>query len=164
MHIIGQDILNIEGRPAIIVHQVNCQGKMGAGLAKQIADRYPHAKEVYELECSGVRTPDNLLGDIASAKIYDDLWIVGLFAQLNYGREPGKCYTNYFSLVQSIGRLQGMRGDPRCAFYNFPVYVPYGMGAGLAGGDWSKIIKILDVFLDDATICKLPGIVRPGRG
>jgi len=153
MNIIEQDILNVSS--GIICHQVNCRGKMGAGLAKQIADRYPQAKSSYELECR-IRTPENLLGDIATAKIYDDLWVVGLFAQLDYGREPGKCYTGYFSLVQSLVRLQAMRGNPRCAFHNFPVYIPYGMGAGLAGGDWKKIEKILEVFIEDAVLCRRP--------
>ena len=34
-----------------ICHQVNCKGVMGAGLAKQIADKYPLVKERYLEMC-----------------------------------------------------------------------------------------------------------------
>ena len=37
MRIVDGDILDIE--KGIIVHQVNCQGVMGAGLAKQIKSK-----------------------------------------------------------------------------------------------------------------------------
>ena len=35
----------------IICHQVNCQGVMGSGLAKQIRERYPIVYEEYKKWC-----------------------------------------------------------------------------------------------------------------
>ena len=35
----------------IIVQQVNCRGVMGAGLAKQIATRYPDVLAMYKKYC-----------------------------------------------------------------------------------------------------------------
>lgn len=32
----------------IICHQVNCQGKMGSGVAKQVREKYPHVYEEYK--------------------------------------------------------------------------------------------------------------------
>ena len=31
-----------------ICHQVNCQGRMGSGIAKQIKKRWPRVYEVYQ--------------------------------------------------------------------------------------------------------------------
>ena len=43
--IIEGNILNAE--EDIICHQVNCRGKMGSGLAKQIRDKYPDVYKEY---------------------------------------------------------------------------------------------------------------------
>jgi len=46
MKIINRDLLTIES--GIIAHQVNCQGKMGAGLALKIRKKYPQVYEYYK--------------------------------------------------------------------------------------------------------------------
>ena len=45
MKVIKGDLL--KAKEDIIIHQVNCQGAYGAGLAKQIANKYPKAKKEY---------------------------------------------------------------------------------------------------------------------
>lgn len=35
-----------------ICHQVNCQGKMGSGVARQIREKYPTVYQWYKVKCS----------------------------------------------------------------------------------------------------------------
>ena len=44
----------------IIVHQVNCYGVMGSGIAKQVKERYPDVYDIYKSLCNNV-VPEVLL-------------------------------------------------------------------------------------------------------
>ena len=46
----------------IIVHQVNCQGVMSAGIAKQIKIKYPKSYREYVNYCKS-KIPISLMGD-----------------------------------------------------------------------------------------------------
>lgn len=60
-----------------IGHGVNCQGAMGAGIAKVFREKYPDMYEVYKKICSN----DLLLpGGIMPWKV-DDLWIYNIASQ-----------------------------------------------------------------------------------
>ena len=49
MDVVSGNLLEIE--EGIICHQVNCQGVMGAGVAKTIASRYPQVLSAYRELC-----------------------------------------------------------------------------------------------------------------
>ena len=36
-----------DSKETLIVHQVNCVGRMGSGVAKQVSDTYPHVVKEY---------------------------------------------------------------------------------------------------------------------
>ena len=59
--VIQGDILRSDAD--IIVQQVNCQGVMGAGLAKQIASQYPEVLSPYKKMCN-TRDTQDLLGKV----------------------------------------------------------------------------------------------------
>ena len=73
----------------LIAHQVNCKGVMGAGLAKQIRDKYPMVYEKYKDHCQR----GALLGDYIGCDTPDHHYIMNIFAQDGYGRD--KRYTDY---------------------------------------------------------------------
>jgi len=52
----------------INVQQVNCKGKMGSGLAKQIRSKYPFVYEEYK-RLYNLRSPQYLLGSAQFAKV-----------------------------------------------------------------------------------------------
>ena len=81
----------------IICHQVNCQGAMNSGVAKQVRNRYPDVYDAYKSICKE-KTPKELLGYAQPVWLKNDLTIVNLFAQDQYGYD-GKCYTDYCSLI-----------------------------------------------------------------
>lgn len=133
----------------IICHQVNCQGVMGAGLAKQIRQRWPQAYEDYIKFC-GHSSPYDKLGEVRLTEVTLGKYIAHIFAQLNYGRR-NLCYTDYDALNCGFEYLAKFQHDTgvRVAF-------PYGIGCGLAGGDWNVVkSKIEAYFGNDYADCEI---------
>lgn len=141
----------IEG---IICHQVNCQGVMGAGLAKQIRAKFPNAYTDYmEAHRKGRLVLGNVIFSIESAT--PPLYIANLCGQNMYGREKGRVYTNYASVRKCLTTVATSRE------YNFtksqiylPIYIPFNMGCSLAGGNWPTILEIIKETIPDAIIAK----------
>ena len=127
----------------IIFHQANCFSTFGAGLAKQIKEKYPAA---FEADKSSPLSPEEKLGKYTSAIVQKgnkDFKIANLYGQFRYGRDQQ--YTNYKALYSALtsflkdeGSLEGLK-----------LGVPFGLGAGLAGGDWLEVKRILEVACHD---------------
>ena len=125
----------------IIVHQCNCFGKMGAGIAKQIALKYP---EVAQLESNFCKTPKYAFGKNCIANTNDKRVVINMHSQFRYGTE--KRQTNYQAFERCLHLL---------STYYLPhqsptavVGLPYNIGCGLAGGDWNTILPIIERFAD----------------
>lgn len=144
MKIIKGNILDI--KEGIICHQVNCMGVAGAGLAKQIRDKYPQWYNEYQSDAWGWQYKG--LGNISTFEVSEspELIIVNMFAQLRYGRT--KQHTDYNALRQCLEAVRMFYGDRK-------VYLPYGVGAGLGGGLWQVISGIIEDVLPSAIIVEL---------
>lgn len=118
----------------IICHQVNCRAAMGAGLARQIRDKWPVVFDEYVKVCSPKK-----LGDFQVVRVAPHLYVANLFGQDGYGRD--KRYTNYAALTAALFRA--MKENPRATFR-----IPYGLGCGLAGGDWETVLDIIKEISD----------------
>ena len=127
--IITADLLTAPGN---IGHQVNCRGVMGAGLAKAVRTRYPEAFRAYHEFCQSRPAPE-LLGMIQPVRLSPDRIIFNLFGQLNYGL--GKTHTDYDALRTIAQKLMDR---------DITIHLPYGMGCGLAGGDWTIVSQIFE--------------------
>jgi len=143
--VVKRDILTMNCD--VIAHQVNCRGFMGAGLAKQIRDKYPTVYTRYKKYC-----PDaSLLGKIQVLKT-NKVYIANLFAQVDIG--TNSCHTNYNALEKCFRTLCKYMVQNNL----HSVAIPYGIGCGLAGGDWKIVSKIIkDVFAGESLalfICK----------
>ena len=146
IEIIG-DITNVKS--GIILHQVNCKGKMNSGVAKAIREKWPVVFEKYKAACGNVSSVD-LLGCIQPVKIDDDLTVINMFSQLNYGYD-GSQYTDYGALEQCLGKVQLWRQN------NYPgkeIHHPM-IGAGLGGGDWDTIKSLICTQLGETILWKL---------
>ena len=146
-HVIG-DITTAES--GIIIHQVNCQGVMGSGVARAIRDKFPIVWEKYKERCddntdAGIPTAA-LLGYAQLVQVSDKLWVCNLFSQNHYGRD-GRRYTSYDAIDAGLAHLGHqvsqlkMTGD---------IHHPL-LGAGLGGGNWDVIRTIITYRLGEDT-------------
>ena len=130
-----------------ICHQVNCRGRMGSGIAKQIRERFPEVYRVYRERYDDalrvLRSPDQMLGSTDIVQIPDsNQHVVNMYSQRSYGYD-GKCYTSYkaFRFI-----LQELKKDiPTECTIGFPK----GIGCGLGGGNWKTISAMIEEILGD---------------
>ena len=135
----------------IICHQVNCQGKMGRGIALEIRNKYPIVYDKYiELYNKYKLQPYKLLGSYQLVKVNNDRWVANIFGQNYYGLD--KRYTDYNALVSGLSAL--------FIRTNEDIAIPYKMGCRNGGADWDKLMQILEIlasdFKHDVIIYKLP--------
>lgn len=142
MNIVKMDLLTI--KRGIIAHQVNCLGVMGAGIALQIKRAYPKMYSHYKNYCNQV---SDKLGTIFLYNHSENLRVANLFAQENI---RGPVDTDYAALEQCFDMLASYAQEE-----GLPVYLPYGIGCGLAGGDWKIVSKLIEKYLPNCTICQL---------
>lgn len=127
----------------IICHQVNCMGKMGAGIALRIRQKWPI---VYQGYMHAYRNQQLILGAaILSEIIPTQLYVANLCGQYHYGR--GKKYTDYPAVRACLLKVAEVSNNLK-----LPVYIPYGMGCSLAGGDWNVVLSIIEQSFQNATI------------
>ncbi len=155
------NILNAETQ--FICHQVNYQGKMSAGLAKQIKDKWPEIFESYLLFIK-----NNSWEVISETGSYDKCLtqdkskvVLSIFGQKYYGRD--KDYTIYDILEKSFKRIKNdIRVFNHVQNKDFSLGIPYKFGSGLSGGDWNIVYKIIqDIFENSevkVVIYKLEGV------
>lgn len=136
----------------IIAHGCNCFCVMGAGIAKQIALKYPEAATVDKL---------TVRGDIGKLGLYsagfskkDEKIIFNLYTQYSYG--GGGRQVNYTAIKDCFELLHQAVNDLN-TINNYPhkVGIPR-IGAGLGGGDWNQIEKIIqEVYPSDIYVYSL---------
>lgn len=139
----------------VILHQVNCQGVMGSGVAKQVREKYPKVYYNYKMLCdaTSAKKKNSLLGAAQCVPADDGKFIVNLFAQENYGYD-GKCYTDYAALRRC---LKAVADYP--IFDDCTIAIPYLMGCHRGGGDWNKVYEMIEEVLGDynVLICEYNG-------
>ena len=128
-----------------ICHQVNCKGVMGAGLAKQIKDKWPQVYYDYRTEC--IYNPvEELMGGILISRLNDNVKIVHMFAQNEYG--INKRQTDYEAFESCLNKIATSISNKDYTTIRFP----YGIGCGLAGGDWSIIQNLIQKVLGEYNV------------
>lgn len=131
----------------VIVHQVNGQGVMGSGVAKQVKDRYPRVFEKYKYAC------ENDLLKLGSCQVVavDETktkFIANLCGQWNFGSD-GKRYTSYDAIYSALEKLADY-----CVKKNIKnVAFPYKMSSNRGGASWDVIFSMIkDVFTNNNDI------------
>ena len=130
-----------------ICHQVNCRGVMGAGIAKQIRERWPTVYYHYMYRCTDFGT-SSLLGTIDDVPLVNDplnRHVINMYAQDSY-RHPGSGrsrYTDYEAFVRALEKIK--MTVPEGSTIGFPK----GIGSGLAGGSWAIISNMIEVILGE---------------
>ena len=136
----GMDLLNATTK--YIAHQCNCTTTNNAsGIAKSIFDKYPYS-EIYTK-----RTQEDKPGTI---QIFGDgtpdkRFIINMFGQVNPGKpstpkSPSDGYNirelYFIRCLKEILKIKDLES----------IGFPYGIGCGLAGGDWKIYYALLEMF------------------
>lgn len=127
----------------VIVHGCNCFHIMGAGIAKKIKEVFP---EAYRADLQTIYASRYKLGQYSSAtvRLFNDKYLTIVNAYTQYLYYPLKKNVDY-NAIRSCIKL--IKRD----FSGKKIGIPK-IGAGLAGGDWSIISKIIDKELKEENI------------
>lgn len=159
-------IKNIDGnifdsKANFIVHQVNCQGVMGSGVALQVAERFPHVEREYlkylrhckknkidplgtaqyvPTEVWAIGLVDTMKNHYVDAYDKEYQYIVNLFGQNNYGM--GVQQTDLKAMKNAFVDI-----CEKAKSINATVAVPYRIGSFRGGANWTDVERIIkDVF------------------
>lgn len=145
LRIVTGDLL--EGGFDAIVHQANCFRRMRSGVAKAITDMYPEVRTVdtdFPTEEGEPRLGHCSLAFVEHSITGKPLVVGNLYGQLYYGHGYDRVYTVYdklkSALIQFVGSLKTVYPDKE----KMKIGIPYGMGCGLAGGDWQIVYGIIE--------------------
>jgi O-acetyl-ADP-ribose deacetylase (regulator of RNase III) len=132
----------------IICHQVNCQGKMGSGVAKRIRNAYPIVYTNYMKKCED-EAPSYNLGTIQLVPLYEKYAENGFnpqccnfFSQFEYGYD-GKRYTSYDAFWNCLHLIKQV--VPKGKKIGFPARI----GCGLGGANWNIISHMIAEVLSE---------------
>lgn len=143
--IIEKDITDIIS--GVIIHQCNCQGVMGSGVARAISSKWPIVKSAYIAHCSG-KTPSELLGTFCDVEVDKNIVVVNCLSQLDYGYD-GRRYTDYNAMRKVMIEVYEKYFETGKNFY-----APYLIGCGLGGGDWDDVSRIMMSICPDIIFCR----------
>ncbi|MGB3212164.1 MAG: macro domain-containing protein [Desulforhopalus sp.] len=131
--------LAVKGRFDIIVHGCNCFCTMEAGVARAIQDEFP---EAYAADLVTIKGDRNKLGDFSFATVKrggHEITIVNGYTQFHFHGES--VLVDYDAVQKLFCKVKQHYSGKRIGYPK--------IGAGLAGGDWEKISRIIDRELRD---------------
>lgn len=144
-------------KEGVIAHQVNCKGVMGAGIAKQIREKFPTVFDEYKTFCDeNNNNKDLLLGKAQLIQTNkDDIYVCNLFGQNTYNVKTKQ--TNYLALNLALYKMLKQMEDLDIK----NVAIPHKIGCDLGGGDWVIVKNMIEeVFKEhpiiNCYICELP--------
>ena len=135
----------------IIIHQVNCEGVMGGGVARQLALQYPDLEEIYkrhcDLTCNNYNKLKGTIFTVTTADVEKEYkTICNIFSQ------ESNFNTDYEALKKCLEKVKKY-----AKYHCKSIAIPYKIGCGIANGDWDIVLDIiLEVFGDyDITLYKI---------
>jgi len=164
---INKDILTVN--KGVIVHSVNCIGAVG-GLAGAIARKWPKNAEEYRAHVKRQKLSIMMLGSVFEVNVAHNVIVANLFGQNNVGTKERQ--TEYSALIAGFKRIAitaflgndketkdfGAFGIEDVRNQLQDIYIPYKIGCGLGGADWSIVEKIIhkcfEKSVNNIYICK----------
>lgn len=146
IHVKGDITCVVHG---IVMHQVNCQGVMGAGLALQIRRKWPL---VYSDYLDAASKKELQLGEVLYSHIDHGLMVASMCGQYDYGRAKNHVYTDYGALRECLCKVEEWRKVLKAR-----AFIPFGIGCGLAGGNWEYVREMIKEEIPSAIIMEYEG-------
>ena|SRR5438128_2588784 len=120
-------------------HGCNCQGSMGAGIAKTFRARYPAMYEAYRAKCLAQPHEFNL-GDSFLWEEPDQPWVFNLATQEHYWRGRAS-----YEAIETALRAMQQQADTE---HVQSIAIPR-IGAGYGGLSWKKVRAIIEQVFGD---------------
>ena len=138
----------LESNCDYICHQVNCQGKMNSGIAKQIREKWPIVYKNYIEKYNILNGVSGaLLGDIQIVGLWEDYYatdfhqsVINMFSQEHYGYD-GRRYTSYDAFWNCLNLIK--RTVPKGKTIGFPKKI----GCDRGGANWPVILEMITEVL-----------------
>ena len=153
MQVVEQDLFNVQR--GIICHQVNNVGAFDAGIAVTFKERYPETASKYREMCREY-FPDELLGKVQLVRVSDRLIVANIFGQTLEMKHRNTSYDATAEAWEAMNQI-AFDHDLWDSESNtcHDIYVPYLIGCGLGGGDWSIYEAIVDTICPGVIACKI---------
>jgi len=136
-HVIGNAMEPIV-LPAYICHIVNNKGLWGAGFVLAISKIDKRPEEAYrKLQYLKINDDKYPLGKIQVVPISENISICNMIAQNGIRSKINPIPLNYHALISCLNKI-----NKKAKRNNYTIHMPR-IGAGLAGGDWIQIEKII---------------------
>lgn len=129
-------------KKVFFAHGCNCQAAMGSGIAPQIAKAFPQVEEQDRLISKFFHHIDDarrMLGTANPVSLSKNVTLFNSYTQFNPGKDLS--YTALEYVFRELNIL--------CAGH---ILIIPRIGAGVAGGDWEKISKIIDSVTPDVKV------------
>ena len=121
-----------------IAHGCNCQGVMGKGVALQIKQNYPKAYEDYLKGLDkGAKLGDVIVSDVGN--IIQPRLIFNCLTQFTYSSRLDIINVDYDAVRSCMLKINKFFEQNDKVYVGMPR-----IGAGLGGGDWDIISKIIE--------------------
>lgn len=134
---------------SVLLHQVNCLGVAGAGVALGMRREFPGWYSDYRLWCEQEPDKKRLLGTTHSYSPRRDLVICSAFAQLNISKS--RRVTDYEAWDKILRRLESRVSSMNEKHsMNWEIRAPWGIGCGLGGGDWRVMRDLFEFYFGDS--------------
>ena len=145
MKVIQGDLIQLalEGKFDVIVHGCNCFCAMEAGIAKSIKCVFP---EAYTVDCETKVGDREKLGSFSSVSVCrknHTITVVNAYTQYHWSSDVRQVDYEALRLV-----FYKIKSEFSGLLIGYPK-----IGAGLAGGDWHIILKIIDEELAGEDHC-----------
>ena len=132
------DMLFQRSQPGALIHQANCRHVMGGGIAAAIKKRIPEAFEADR----------NFVPPIGAARLglYSEatvgerdstIMVINMYSQ--FLPDSKRRATDYSVFVDTLTEIREHILEPR----GQTAIMPYGIGCGLAGGDWLVVHRLI---------------------
>ena len=122
----------------IIVHCCNNEGKWGAGFVLALSKKWKSPEEKYRSWSKGwTAIPPFKLGEVLFVKVEKDIFVANMVGQDGVGIKNGISPIRYDAINECLKKI-----SDGCLEAKASVHCPR-FGAGLAGGKWGEIEKLI---------------------
>jgi O-acetyl-ADP-ribose deacetylase (regulator of RNase III) len=134
----------------LIIHVCNDIGAWGAGFVLAISKKWPQPETNYKSwrkkSQPGQGDSEFKLGNIQIVKVEDDVYVVNMIGQRGIRTKKGVPPVRYDAIEECLKKVALVAKS-----INASIHAPK-FGAGLAGGDWTIIEKLIEKHLCDENL------------